>query len=740
MSGGAAKGMAHIGMLKALEENEIPIDYVVGTSMGGIIAGCYAAGLSPEQIEEVMVDKQLLRWINGQLEDGYNYYYNKDEPSPSFLKLNLSLDSTFNFNLNTTLANDLSLNFAMAEKMAQPSAIAKGNFDSLFVPLRVVAAEIFTQSQVIIKSGSLGDALRATQTVPFFYTPIRVNGKYLFDGGVYNNFPVDVAVNEFNPDIIIGCNVSSKVYSEYPKNDDEKLISKSLIYLLLDKSDPGRVPASGIYIQPNLKDFSGFDFAKAKALIDSGYAETMRKMPEIKAKIAGRKTCEDVASARNLFNNRSRPLIVDHILAQGYNNKQNRYISRFFGKGGQQLYLRDIKSGYYRLVSDDYFKNIYPSFVPDTVTNQFDFQLTRRQHNNFQVDFGGVIATRNISNIFLGLNYYDFNRMLKHFSANFSTGSFYKSGEVKARIDFPFLGQFYIEPVARMNSWDYTSIDDIIQEGSSSTVLDRIDRKVGASVGWPVGKQFKASLGAYFISNTDRYIDKEVLVTSDTLDQLLLSGGKYSFHFTTNNLNRKQYANAGKFIEFGVDYLNLWESFLPGNTSTLYKSAVNDVNRSWVRASLVAEQYFRKGIYSSGYYLHATFSNQPLFQNYQGTIINAPGFFPIQDSRTWILDNFRAFNFIAGGWRNVFTLRKSLDLRLEGYAFKPFQSIVRGSGQEAVLTTDLTKVSFAGTAGLVLHSTIGPISFSVNYYEGKKDPLGILLHVGFLMYRNTSLE
>ena len=89
MSGGGAKGMAHIGMLKALEEYEIPIDYVVGTSMGGIIAGCYAAGMSPAHIQEVMLSDNLRRWINGQLEDGYNYYYYKkndiraSSPSPA---------------------------------------------------------------------------------------------------------------------------------------------------------------------------------------------------------------------------------------------------------------------------------------------------------------------------------------------------------------------------------------------------------------------------------------------------------------------------------------------------------------------------------------------------------------------------------------------------------------------------------------------------------------------------------
>jgi len=372
-SGGAAKGIAHIGVLKALEESEIPIDYVIGTSMGGIVAGCYAAGMSPEAIEAIMLKENLLRWINGQLEDGYNYYYNKSENRPSFVRLNLSLDSTRNFNLNSAIANDLSLNFAMAEYMAQPAAIANGNFDSLFVPLRVVAAEIFTQREVILKKGSLAAALRATQTVPFFYDPIRVDGQYLFDGGVYNNFPVDVAQEEFHPDVIIGSNVSSKVYDVYPKDEDDKLISRSLLYLLLDKSDPLSVPDSGVYIQPNLKPYSGFDFAKSKALIDSGYAQTMRMMPEIKAKIASRRSCEDVAFRRNRFNNRTSPLLVDRITMSGFTNNQERYINKFFNSGKRPLFLHDVKSGYYRLVSDNYFKNVYPSFSFNPENKRFGF-------------------------------------------------------------------------------------------------------------------------------------------------------------------------------------------------------------------------------------------------------------------------------------------------------------------------------------------------------------------------------
>ncbi len=143
LSGGAAKGIAHVGVLKALEENKIPIDYLTGTSMGGVIAGCYAVGLSPHQIEEMVLSEDFQRWINGKLENDFNFYYSKNEISPSFIRINLSLDSTLSFNFKSNIANDLTLNFALAERFAVPSAIAHDNFDSLFVPLRVMASDIF---------------------------------------------------------------------------------------------------------------------------------------------------------------------------------------------------------------------------------------------------------------------------------------------------------------------------------------------------------------------------------------------------------------------------------------------------------------------------------------------------------------------------------------------------------------------------------------------------------------------
>ncbi|MBT1703044.1 patatin-like phospholipase family protein [Chryseosolibacter indicus] len=739
LSGGAAKGIAHVGVLKALEEHEVPIDYVVGTSMGGIIAGCYAAGMSPDQIENIVLSEQFLRWVNGLPETGYNYYYHEGEVNPNFLKVNLSLDSILNFQLNTSIASDVSLNFALTEQVAQASAISKKDFDNLFVPLRVVAADIFTQNQVILEKGLLSDALRATQTVPFFYNPIRVEGKYLFDGGVYNNFPVDVAQDVFKPDVIIGCNVSSKIYNDYPYDLDEKLIANSLLFLLLDKSDPASVPKNGVYIQPDLRGYTSFDFARAKSLVDSGYVQTLRQIEEIKSKITTTRSCEEVTSRRNEFNNKNAPLIFNEIKFKGFNSKQRKYLQHIFHYNPakpEPLSFSKIKRSYFKLVSEQYFNNVYPNILFDSLNRSFQFQLTRRPQKNFQVEFGGVIASRDISNIFLGLNVYNFNNQLLHIYGGFQTGNFYKAAEIKTRLDFPF--QMYVEPIIGYHTWDYLESDDLIQKVSSPTVLRRVNRLFGVHVGWPMGSFFKNSIGIVGINNRDDYSNRNVFVSSDTLDALKLTGFKTEFIFSANTLNRKQYASSGKNYCLTAQYFNINEELEPGNTSV--EEGTVEANHQWFRVKASLEQYFNAGWFRPGVYLEGVLSNQPFFQNYKGTLINAPAFYPLQDSRTLLLENFRSFNFLAAGSRNVFRIKNRLDFRLEGYAFKPIEYLKETNNQETVAVKDLKSIYFSGTAGLVLHSPIGPISLSVNYYDDKENKLGVLLHAGFLLYNKHSLE
>ena len=216
-----------------------------------------------------------------------------------------------------------------------------------------------------------------------------------------------------------------------------------------------------------------------------------------------------------------------------------------------------------------------------------------------------------------------------------------------------------------------------------------------------------------------------------------LSGLRAEWDFSSNTLDRKQYASSGSAYSFSIQYFNVIEKYTPGTTS------VSDGVRmphQWFRLRASAEQYFNAGWFKPGYLAEVVFSNQPFFHNYSGTIINAPAFSPLQDSRSLILQNFRAFNFFAAGIRNVFTLRKRIDFRVEGYIFKPIEYLAEGTSQDAKVVNDLNALYFAATAGLVHHSPIGPISLSVNYYDDKENQLGVLLHVGFLLFNKHSVE
>jgi NTE family protein len=372
-------------------------------------------------------------------------------------------------------------------------------------------------------------------------------------------------------------------------------------------------------------------------------------------------------------------------------------------------------------------------------TDKFILHLTRRSQKNFQVDFGGVIATRDISNIALGLNYYYFNNLLTHASAGFQTGSFYKSAIVRNRIDLPYLDRFYVQTEAMFNSWDYSEGIDILKDKNTPTVLRRFDRRLGVHVGKSVGNQFKVDASIEKFNNDEYYSNKKVFISSDTLDHLTLDGFKTGLTFSMNDLNRKQYASYGKAYSISGHFFNVKEDYLPGNTADEGQGE-NTASHTWFRVKATAEQYFTRGWYRPGIYAEAVVSNQKFFSNYFGTIINTPAFFPLQDSRTLILENFRAYNYVALGVRNIFTIKNKVDFRLEGYAFKPFEHIIENSNQEAIEQNDFTKLSMAAAGSVVFHSPVGPIALNVNYYDDPENKFGVLLHVGLLLFKNHILE
>lgn len=741
LSGGAAKGIAHVGVIKALEEHNIPIDYIVGTSMGSVVGGCYAAGFSAEQIEEVILSDEFQQWVTGEIRNEYNYYFNKDDDTPSWITLGVSVDSLLSPTLNAALVSDLAINFVLTERFSRESLVAKYDFDSLFVPFRAVASDVFTQQVEVLDSGTLGSAIRASLSVPFFYRPIKVNNKYLFDGGIYNNFPVDIMEDEFSPDVVIGSNVSAKVFETYPYHNDDQLIDQALVYIMIDKSEPSKIGEEGIYIQPDLSQFSSLDFRKTKALIDSGYAETIRHIDEIKLKIGKRTSKEDLEKDRAAFLDKRSELQFTDIGLNEFNSKQRRYIRKAFNqKQGRPLSFDEIKKGYYKLVSEDYFSTIYPEIVYNNEQGGFVLHLHGRPRNNLSAQLGGIIASRNVSHVYLGLKYYHFDKYLTKTRLRLYSGNFYKSAGLKSRITLPLSGRIYIEPEVVYNNWDYISANELFLKGRKPTIYDLTDRIYALNIGMPLGARFRLTASGAIINNTNLYSNNDVLNSTDTLDEQKIEGHKVSLSLSANTLNRPQYASLGRAFNITFEYYNLEEHYQPGSTSLITTDVEN--RYEWYKVSVSFEQYFKWGKhYSMGYLAEAVFSNHLNYTNFKGTIINTPAFNPIQDSRTIIQENLRAFNYTALGIRNIYSLTNKIDVRLEGYIFKPINEISSDISQqpnkESFILEDAV---LSGTFGLVYHSPIGPLGVNLNYYDDSDRNIGVFAHFGYFLFNRSSME
>ena len=184
MSGGGAKGAAHIGVIKALEENGVPIDYVTGTSIGAIIGSLYAMGYTPDEMLQLMLSDEFGYWQTGMVEEKYSYYFKEPAPTPEIVNFAIDLSDSLQVKANflpNSLINPIQMNQAFMALFAQATAKAGWNFNNLFVPFRCVASDVYTKKAIVFKSGDLGDAVRASMSFPFVFQPIWKDSVPLFD-------------------------------------------------------------------------------------------------------------------------------------------------------------------------------------------------------------------------------------------------------------------------------------------------------------------------------------------------------------------------------------------------------------------------------------------------------------------------------------------------------------------------------------------------------------------------------
>lgn len=737
LSGGGASGMCHVGVLKALEENNIPIDYICGTSIGGLIGAYYAIGYSPEEIEKLVRTPFFGSIQRGELPVKYEYMSKKREEFAGWVTFKYDLRDNFLKNLPTNVINSMPIDYYLMETFTGVSNKMHNNFDSLFVPYRCVAADIEFKKSVVFKNGDLPSAVRASMSYPFYLRPISIDGKLLFDGGLYNNFPTDVMLSDFNPDFIIGSNVAEKNI----KPDEDNLYLQ-LRSLLMSQTNFSPVCENGVLIEP-WSDVNVFNFDNVQRLIDSGYASTLRIIPEIKKQIAARTNTEQLLKKREKFKGYQKLDGIKFVDVEvvGLNKKQSTFIKKSLFFNNTPFTLEQLKRRYFKLASEDKIKNIFPVTRLDSSTGNYKLKLLGKKEKPFYIEPGAIISNRPISEAFLGLQYNYLGKIGFSAYINGYLGKLNTSTYGRLRFDFPGRIPFYIQPSFTLSRWDYFSSSVLFYNFEKPAYLVQLDRFGELKAGVPVGNISQFNIAGGFTEWKNQYYQTSNFTKQDTADVTYFDYWYAQASYQVNTLNRRMYATEGTLLNARARYLMGQESFYPGNTSNDTVQFKNKNQPAWLQLKLTFDNYVRTfKRFKLGVFMEGVYSTQSFFSNYKSTILSAPMFNPTPESQTFFLDAYRAHNYFAGGIKAITSPTKSFDIRLEAYIFQPYQSIRENSKGKAEYTSRFLYRHFSGMATLVYNSAIGPISLGINYYDQKDYSFSPFFHIGYIIYNHKSIE
>ncbi len=263
LSGGGAKGFAHIGVLKEIEKAGVQIDYIGGTSMGAIIGGLYASGYSPDQIEKIMGEVDFMSLIQDKVDRNLKPFFMKQVGEKYAITLPIR-KGKISLPLGLSKGQNI-LNF-LTVLLSEVDAV--DDFTKLPIPFFCITTDIETGKEVVVESGSLPLAMRASGAFPSLLNPVDIDGKLMVDGGVVNNFPVDIML-EKDVDIIIGVNVQGKLLKREKLTSVASLLLQIINFQMYEKEDK-HVELLDVSLRPNIKDYGVLSFNKGKQILEEG--------------------------------------------------------------------------------------------------------------------------------------------------------------------------------------------------------------------------------------------------------------------------------------------------------------------------------------------------------------------------------------------------------------------------------------------------------------------------------------
>ncbi len=397
LSGGGAKGAAHVGVLKILEQLGIPVDYIGGTSVGAIVGGLYAIGYTPDEIGEIMKNmdfkkfslnlpnRQILSKLNKQYYDKYTF--------------SLPLAGIWNFEITKqALSNGRNL-FRHLSKLVK-NAIRERDFSKFKIPFLCVATDLVTGKEVVFKKGNLAEVLRASGSFPTVFSPFEINGRLMVDGGITNNFPAS-HVKNMGADILIGVDVQKDLSSKAELNSIYQILDQISSFRMAEKNKHEK-KICDIIIYPDISGVGVMDLGKTSIMIDRGFlaARESEKLREIAYEFSKFQKEEPIQDKDFLKDS----LFIDEFEVVGKTTFYKDYFKSKFNlnDNSRKFSFGQIQSILEEIDATNYFSHLSYDLYQNGNTTKFSLLVKEADEDTylkFGINYNSIQRTRTLVNL-----------------------------------------------------------------------------------------------------------------------------------------------------------------------------------------------------------------------------------------------------------------------------------------------------------------------------------------------------
>jgi NTE family protein len=378
LSGGGAKGLAHVGVIKVLEEAGVRIDYIGGTSAGAMVGALYASGYNAHELDSILRSYDYLELIKNPNSRELFSFYQKENSEKYALSLpikNKSIGLPVALSQGQKMLNELSILTKHVHNIT--------DFKKLPIPFYCVTTNIETGEEVILENGFLPQAVRASGAFPSVFEPVIIDKKYLVDGGIVNNYPIDIMYNK-DVDIIIGVDVQGNLEKKEDLNSAIDIVTQIVSFQMYDDKKE-KQNSTDVYIKPNIIGLSVSSFDKIDDIIHLG-EKAARKEMEYLVSIAAQQTKKPLKIRKKIAKFKNKSLKIKKVIINGNTHYTRNYIlSKLHLNRNKKdsITYKEFNTNVNRLATTQNFKSIDYIIRPFQDGSIVEFNLKENEVSNF---------------------------------------------------------------------------------------------------------------------------------------------------------------------------------------------------------------------------------------------------------------------------------------------------------------------------------------------------------------------